>query len=80
MQYTLRNVPPAVDRLLRRRAKELGTSLNEVALDALSRGAGVTDDTLTYRSLRDLSGVWIEDARFDAAIREQNQIDDELWK
>ena len=41
VQYTLRNIPPALDRALRRRAKQLDRSLNEVALEALARGVGV---------------------------------------
>jgi hypothetical protein len=42
MQYTLRGIPAAVDAALRERARAAGKSLNEAALDALSKGSGVT--------------------------------------
>ncbi|MCC6243987.1 MAG: hypothetical protein IT353_14180 [Gemmatimonadaceae bacterium] len=80
MQYTLRNIPDALDRALRRRAKEQGTSLNEVALDALARGAGVAEEAVRQRRLRDLAGTWEEDAHTDAALRDQRQVDEELWR
>ena len=42
MQYTIRNVPVTLDEALRRAAREQDKSLNEVAIEALIRGAGVT--------------------------------------
>ena len=80
MQYTLRNISPALDRELRRRAREQGASLNTVALEALARGAGVADDAVRQRTLRDLAGTWQEDATFDEALREQDTIDHDLWR
>ncbi len=80
MQYSIRNIPAAVDRALRRRAREEGKSLNEVAIDALRRGIGVDNEPVRYRELRDLSGTWLEDPDFDAAIAEQHRIDPHLWK
>ncbi len=77
MQYTLRNIPDALDRALRRRAKEQGRSLNEVALDALARGAGVAEDAVR---LRDLAGTWEDDAHTYAALRDQRRVDEELWR
>jgi hypothetical protein len=41
-----------------------------------------TDDGLTGPILRDLSafaGRWIEDAEVDAALREQDEVDPDLW-
>jgi hypothetical protein len=80
MQYTLRNIPAALDRALRALARRDGKSLNEAALAALARGLGVADEPVRYRDLRDLAGTWHEDAAFDAALREQQQIDESLWK
>ena len=80
MQYTLRNISPALDRALRRRAREQGASLNTVALEALARGAGVADDAVPQRTLHDLAGMWQEDATFDEALREQDTIDHDLWR
>ena len=80
MQYTLRNIPDALDRALRRRAKEQGASLNEVALDALARGAGVAEDAVRQRRLRDLAGSWEEDPQIEAALHDQRVVDTELWR
>jgi plasmid stability protein len=80
MQYSLRNIPTAVDRALRRRAREEGKSLNEVAIDALRRGIGAGDEPVRYRDLGDLSGTWLEDPEFDAAMAEQHRVDPHLWE
>jgi plasmid stability protein len=80
MQYTLRNVPPALDTLLRRRAKEEGRSLNEVALEALRRGLGLSAAPLQQRDLTDVAGAWETDRATDAVLAEQRQIDPDLWR
>jgi hypothetical protein len=80
MQYTLRNVPPHLDRALRRRAREQQKSLNEVALDALLAGAGLAAKRVRRRDLRDLVGSWVEDPETEAALAEQRRIDPELWR
>lgn len=36
IQYTLRNIPPALDKTLRKRAKMTGKSLNQIVLDDLA--------------------------------------------
>ena len=79
-QYTIRNVPRDVDRVLRRRAKQLGKSFNQVALEALVAGAG-----LELKPKRDLSEVIgsmspKEAARVEEEIRLQHQIDAELGR
>jgi hypothetical protein len=79
MQYTLRNIPPALDRALRTLARREGKSLNEVALRALARAVGLGDDPVRHRDLGDLAGTWQEDPEFDAALRDQDQIDETLW-
>jgi len=80
MQYTIRGIPPAVDQALRKRARSTGKSLNEAALDALAEGAGVTGAPRKRRDLSDIVGTWIEDPEFDAAVADQDRIDDDLWK
>lgn len=80
MQYTLRNVPAFLDRVFRRRARERGASLNEVVLEALSRDAGLTAERVRRRDLRDLAGEWQEDPEFDQALREQDAVDERLWR
>lgn len=80
MQYTLRNVPAFLDRVLRRRARENGASLNDVVLEALAKGAGVPTEPVQHRKLGDLAGTWQDDPQFDAAIREQDRVDPALWR
>ena len=80
MQYTLRDIPQAVDSELRRRAKEEGKSLNTIAIEALIRGAGLGEPPVRYRDLGDIAGTWREDPEFDQAISDQDQIDERLWR
>ena len=79
-QYTIRNIPTQVDQSLRRRAKLLGKSFNQVALEALASGAGET-----LRPTRDFSKVIgsmseKEALNLDEEIKLQRQVDPELWK
>jgi hypothetical protein len=80
MQYTLRKVPREVDKALRQKAKQEGKSLNQVAVEALARGANVDAVRPKFRSLDFAIGTWVEDPEFDKAIEEQRQIDPEMWK
>lgn len=80
MQYTLRNIPPAVDVALRRRSRAERKSLNRVAIEALVRGAGVGDVPVRHRSLADIANTWAEDREFDRAIAAQHRLDKRLWR
>jgi hypothetical protein len=78
-QYTIRNIPERVDRVLRKTAKETGKSFNQVALEALTFGAGEG-----LRPKRDFSEVIgslseKEASQIEAEIKLQRQIDLELW-
>jgi len=80
MQYTIRNVPETLDEALRRDARTRGKSLNEVAIEALARGAGVSGESRRQRDLSDIAGTWREDPAFDRAVAEQDTIDEEMWR
>ena len=80
MQYTLRNVPAFLDRALRQKARLTGASLNDVVLEALAKGAGVTADRVPQRKLSDLAGAWVDDPDFDEALRQQDAIDESIWR
>ena len=80
MQYTIRNVPDILDEALRRTAREQGKSLNEVAVEALARGAGVSERRVCQRDLSDIAGSWRKDPAFEAALTAQDTIDAELWR
>lgn len=79
MQYTIRNVSPDLDRALKARAKQLGKSVNQVALEALAGSVGVS---VKRRDLRAMPGAWSKEeaARFDRLLEESRRIDDELWR
>ena len=80
MQYTIRNVPHTLDEALRRAAHERGKSLNEVAIEALARGAGVSGERDRQRDLGDIAGTWRKDPAFDSALAAQDTIDEEMWR
>lgn len=80
MQYTIRKVPGPLDAALRRRAREQGKSLNEVAIEALARGAGVTGERTVQRDLKDVQGTWREDPAFERALADQDSIDVDIWR
>ncbi len=80
MQYTIRNVPETLDEVLRRAARERGKSLNEIAIEALARGAGVTGESRRQRDLGDIAGTWRKDAAFDSALAAQDVVDKEMWR
>ena len=80
MQYTIRNIPDNLDAALRNTAQLQGKSLNEVAVEALVRGAGLSDQPIRRRDLSYIAGTWVEDPAFDEAIAAQRTIDEEMWK
>jgi predicted nucleotidyltransferase len=80
MQYTLRKIPRRLDQALRRKARKEGRSLNEVAIEALALGAGMEGAIGSNHQLDFAIGTRVQDRKFDRAIREQRQIDPELWK
>ena len=80
MQYTIRNVPNTLDEALRRAAREQDKSLDEVAIEALARGAGVSGERGRLRDLSDIAGTWRKDPAFDKAVAAQHTIDEEMWR
>ena len=80
MQYTIRQVPEQVDRLIRRRAKQSNKSLNAVLLEIIEQGVGAANEPVEYHDLDDLAGSWEADPDFDAAMESFESIDENLWK
>jgi hypothetical protein len=80
MQYTIRNVPDYLDAALRDAARQYGKSLNEVAIEALARGAGLGDLQQCHRDLSGIAGSWKNDPVFDRAVAAQDTVDEELWR
>ena len=80
MQYTLRQVPLALDEALRRRAKVEGTSLNGMVLRMLARALGLDGEQEPRRSLSDIGGTWHRDAACEHALADQDRVDEDLWR
>jgi hypothetical protein len=79
-QYTIRNVPPSVDRALRKRAQAQGRSLNAILLEALASAASVAREPRTYRDLDHLIGSWVHDPETDRALDEQRRVEPGDWE
>ena len=79
-QYTIRAVPAAIDRALRRRAKEEAKSLNAVTVEALARGLELDAKLVEHTDLDDLIGTWQEDTAFDKAMADFERVDEDAWK
>jgi hypothetical protein len=77
-QYTIRNVPPRVDRALRKAAAARRVSLNTLVVEVLEKGVGAgprqNDD------LDDFFGSWVQDKAVDRALAEQRRVDPREWK
>jgi plasmid stability protein len=80
MQYTIRDIPDHLDKALRQAARQQGKSLNEVTIDALARGTGLTGERVRQRDLADIAGTWRKDPAFDSALAAQHAIDEEMWR
>ena len=79
-QYTLRAVPIAIDRALRRRAKLESKSLNAVTVEALARGLALEAKPVEHRELDELIGSWQEDPAFERTMADFERVDEETWK
>ena len=80
IQYTIRQVPATVDRSLRQKSERTRQSLNEAAIEALTKGLGLGDERPRFHDLDKLAGTWLEDPAFDAALAAQDQVDPRAWR
>ena len=84
-QITLRGIPDRLEKVIRKAAREKRWSLNRTILDLLDRAYGghmAPSDRGKKRDLDRFFGIWSksEADRFDKTLKEQRQIDRELWK
>jgi hypothetical protein len=80
MQYTIRAIPPVIDRVLRQRAREEDKSLNAVIIETIARGLEMSAKPLEHTDLDALIGTWQEDPGFNQAMADFERIDEETWK
>ncbi len=78
MQYTIRSIPPKVDQALRSRAKKTGKSLNEVVLETLAKGSGMTNQPILNNDLDWFIGSMTLDDKFDEAIKWLDSLPNDL--
>ena len=81
---TVRNLPSAVAKAVRERARREKLSLNKAVVSLLEEatGAGKEKRRVVHHDLDRFFGTWTkqEADAFDAALREQRQIDAEMWR
>jgi hypothetical protein len=80
IQYTLRQIPPALDEALREKSRRERKSINQTAIEALHAGLAVNGHSIIHRDLEFMIGSWVEDPAFDDAIRSQDRVDAKLWR
>jgi DNA polymerase III delta subunit len=80
---TLRNIPPELARIIRRKAAEKGMSFNKTIISLLMESLGIKERKKSlYHDLDALAGSWVkEEAReFEKYLAKQRSIDPDLWK
>ena len=81
---TVRNLPAAVAKAVREKARKEKLSLNKAIVRLLEEATGVArrKERVFHHDLDHLAGTWSEEEyqQFMAAVREQRQIDPEMWK
>lgn len=85
-QLTVRGFDDELSAAIQRLAQREGISLNKAALRLLRKGAGLADDGVGRPKIGDsldhLFGSWTQDQadELDAALKEFDKIDEEMWK
>jgi hypothetical protein len=81
---TVRNLPPAVAKAVREKARRERLSLNKAIVRLLEEatGAGGRRKRVLQHDLDRFFGTWTpeEADAFDEALREQRHIDPEMWR
>ena len=81
---TVRNLPPAVARAVREKARKERLSLNKAIVRLLEAATGVGQPAkpVVHHDLDHLAGTWSEAEyqEFMGSLREQRKIDPEMWK
>ena len=81
---TLRNLPPQVAKAIREKARKERLSMNKAVIKLLEEATGATPKArkVIHHDLDRFFGTWTgeEADAFDEALREQRQIEPEMWK
>ncbi len=71
----IQNIPRKIDEALRARAQAQGKTVDQVALEAIETGLGLSVGGGKQRDLSDIAGTWVEDPIFDEVRRSHETID-----
>ncbi len=80
IQYTIRNIPLPVDKVIRKRSKQTGKSFNQTVVDLLTLQTFGTTEVPDNSNFDWLFNINTLDSNFDKAIKEMSQVDESLWK
>lgn len=85
-QITIRDLPREVEKTIRSESKRKGLSLNRVIISLLEKTVGAekrrVQKRVLYHDLDHLAGTWsrAEAEEFERNLRDQRQIDEDIWK
>ena len=79
IQYTIRNIPEPVDRVIRKRSKQSGLSFNQTVVDLLSFQTFGTTEIAKDDNFDFLYNKNTLDDSFDKAITDISKVDKKLW-
>jgi len=80
---TVRNLPPAVAKAVKEKARKEKLSLNRAIVRLLEEATGEQGkNKVIHHDLDHLAGTWSEEEyqQFMVALREQRRIDPEMWR
>lgn len=80
IQYTIRNIPPAVDKVIRKRSLQSGKSFNQTVVDLLALQTFGTENPKIDNNFDWLYNKKTLDEPFDDAVAELSQVDEKLWQ
>jgi hypothetical protein len=77
IQYSVRGIPPEVDRALRHKAAKRRVSLNQLLVEELTHA---TVGTAARADFSHFVGKWEPDPAFDEILRSQRKINTNHWR
>lgn len=82
---TVRNLPPKVAKAIQEKARKERLSLNKAVVRLLEEATGAAPrgpKRLVHHDLDRFFGSWTKEQAdtFDKALKEQRQVDPEMWK
>ncbi len=80
IQYTIRNIPPLVDKALRKRSAQSGKSFNQTLVELLTLETFGTTEPYADISFSWLFNQHTLDQSFDKAVGELSHVDEKLWQ